>query len=109
MPTAWRLDSSAALLSACGLGPPLSAPAPSAVFRVLAVLALLERGGNPFVPPALAAGPPGIRPEEGVPLLEVPVDGGLGLRHRRIVAVVNDRSRQPVEHRLDDVEELGAG
>ena len=62
--------------------------------RVLTVLSLKKRAGDPLKAPDRLASTPRMSQEMGVPVREVSVDRSLCRLDRRIVTVVNDGPRQ---------------
>src|SRR5262249_3596127 len=87
-----------------GIRLPLTAPS-----RILVVVRLGELTRSRFLPPNLLASPLWPESKVLVPLAEVPINGFHRLGNGLVVAIVDDGSRHPTEHRLDHVQELGTG
>ena len=63
---------------------------PLPVTGILAIVRLREGGQLPLLAPDLVSGSFGASHEECIPLCEVPINGGLRIVQRLVIAVVND-------------------
>src|SRR5258708_6809604 len=76
--------------------------------RILAIVAIREVWRHALVAPDALAGAPGVILELLVAISKVTINRGARGVDRRVIAIVDYSSRHTTEHRLDDVEELGA-
>jgi hypothetical protein len=79
----------------------------SPVHRILAVIGRFEDRRDTFFSPNLISCPFWVRGVILVTLKEVAVNASLAFLDGPVVAVVDDSSCHPTEHRLDNVQELG--
>src|SRR5215831_14163622 len=79
---------------------------PLAIADILAVVRPRERGRHSLSSPDRAAGPPWGKSECAVPVFQVARYRCLSLGHSSVVAIVDDCSSHPTEHRLNDIQKL---
>ena len=76
---------------------------------VLAVLRLVELRVNKFLAPDLVPRATRVNEKVLISLHEVTIDRRNGIRHRIVVAVMNDGLRHATENRFNDIQELSGG